>query len=201
MKYLSMIHKGKKVETQNQNVSDFHGFGNSIRKEIASKINIKTNLRILDVGTGFGRNVRFLANIIPLPREIWSIDADEDVIKRVKTELEKEKIGEGIYFKQALVEDLPFEDNYFDYTISVMLLHHMSSIEKGIKEMFRVTKNGGMVIIVDYAPDAHTLHFTTPHNKSDFFEPEKVVEIIRNLCNNYEVKNFKMWYLVSAIKT
>ncbi|MCH4815801.1 MAG: class I SAM-dependent methyltransferase [Saccharolobus sp.] len=195
-----MIHKGKKVETQNQSISDFHGFGESIRREIASKINIKTNLRVLDVGTGFGRNVKFLAKLIPLPREIWSIDADEDSIKRVKDELEREKIAEGIHFKHGLAENLPFEDNYFDYTISVMLLHHMSSIENGIKEMLRVTKNDGMVIIVDYTPEAHTLHFTTPHSKSDFFDHEKVVEIVRNLCNNYEIKDFKMWYLVTAVK-
>ncbi|WP_338603200.1 class I SAM-dependent methyltransferase [Sulfolobus tengchongensis] len=137
-----MIHKGKKVSSSNQPSSDFHGFGEDIRREIASKIKIKSNLRVLDVGTGFGRNVRFLSSIIPPPREIWSIDADAEAIEKVKLELEKEKLTDGIYFKQGIAEDLPFPDEYFDYVVSVMLLHHMTSIENGIREMVRVTKKG-----------------------------------------------------------
>jgi len=54
----------------------------------------------------------------------------------------------GFIFQLADVENLPFENGFFDRVISTCLLHHLIDPEKGISEMLRVVKSGGTVDIL-----------------------------------------------------
>ena len=54
----------------------------------------------------------------------------------------------GYIFRLANVENLPFEDAYFDRVISTCLLHHLENPEQGISEILRVVKSGGTVDIL-----------------------------------------------------
>lgn len=54
----------------------------------------------------------------------------------------------GFTFRFADVENLPFEDAYFDRVISTCLLHHLENPEQGISEILRVVKSGGTVDIL-----------------------------------------------------
>jgi len=54
----------------------------------------------------------------------------------------------GFIFRLADVENLPFEDAYFDRVISTCLLHHLENPEQGINEILRVVKSGGTVDIL-----------------------------------------------------
>ena len=50
--------------------------------------------------------------------------------------------------------EIPFEDNQFDYTICIAVIHHLSTREKRIKaieELKRVTKKGGEILILVWA--------------------------------------------------
>ena len=50
--------------------------------------------------------------------------------------------------------EIPFEDNQFDYTICIAVIHHLSTREKRIKaieELKRVTKKGGQILILVWA--------------------------------------------------
>ena len=47
-----------------------------------------------------------------------------------------------------------FDDNYFDNTISIAVIHHLDSVEKrisAIKELFRITNVGGTIFIYVWA--------------------------------------------------
>ena len=54
----------------------------------------------------------------------------------------------GYRFRLADVENLPFEDAYFDRVISTCLLHHLENPEQGISEILRVVKSGGTIDIL-----------------------------------------------------
>jgi len=47
-------------------------------------------------------------------------------------------------------EKLPFEDNYFDYVYSFGVIHHSTSPEKIVKEIYRVLKPGGTLTVMLY---------------------------------------------------
>lgn len=49
-------------------------------------------------------------------------------------------------------DSLPFDDNSFDATMAMITIHHWPDIDKGLKELRRVTKE--QVIIMTFDPDA-----------------------------------------------
>ena len=64
--------------------------------------------------------------------------------------------------------------------VSVMVLHHVEDLEAVLKELLRVLKKGGRLLLVDYAPKAgKELEFQKRHHESDFFEPKEVVNVIQ----------------------
>lgn len=65
------------------------------------------------------------------------------------------RYGAQVDFRVANIARLPFEDEAFDYVYSVSVLEHMAKGEDvmAIKEMSRVLKKGGtMLVTVDFAP-------------------------------------------------
>ena len=52
----------------------------------------------------------------------------------------------------ATAESLPFDDGSFDAATAFLTIHHWPDIDKGLKEIRRVTR--GQIIIMTYDPDA-----------------------------------------------
>lgn len=99
---------------------------------------------VLDAGCGIGRNLHwFLLNQI----SCYGIDLDEAAIHQLK--LAWPFLPEN-RFQISAVENLPFEDRFFDHVISSAVLHFANShsqFKKMIGEMIRVLKPGGSLFI------------------------------------------------------
>ena len=67
--------------------SDFHGYGGKIRKELAVHIPKNRNVKVLDVGTGFGSTTGFLAKHLSKGSKVWTIDPSKEILDNVKTKL------------------------------------------------------------------------------------------------------------------
>lgn len=52
----------------------------------------------------------------------------------------------------AKADSLPFDDNAFDAAMAMVTVHHWPDIDKGLKELRRVTRN--QVVIMTFDPDA-----------------------------------------------
>jgi SAM-dependent methyltransferase len=180
--------------------TDLHGYGDEIRNELERRIPRNKKLKVLDVGTGFGINVAFLASWLSNSSAIWTVDPSEEVLTDVRSTLASES-RRRVNFAEASAEDLDFGDGFFDFVVSVMVLHHIEKLRPALKEMGRVLRPGGMLIVVDYMPKAsRELEFRTRHEESDFFEPGAVVRGIDKLGMAVRRSDFGMWYLVEARK-
>jgi len=73
------------------------------------------------------------------------------MIKRAK-QLQQEKNIENISWEIGDMYKLPYQDNSFDVVITRYSFHHLLYPLKGLMEMKRVCKPGGMVTIIDVAP-------------------------------------------------
>lgn len=195
-----MFHyKGGKMVVASRN-TDFHGYGEAIRGELGRRITRERRLKVLDVGTGFGINVAFLAKWLSKGSEVWTVDPSKEVIANVKAALDEEG-ARLVMFAVATADDLDFEDGFFDVVVSVMVLHHIERLRPALKEMARVLKPGGRLVIVDYKPEAsHELKFQTRHEEADFFRPAAVVDGIGRLGMKAGQEDFGVWYLVEARK-
>ncbi len=101
--------------------------------------------RFLDIGCGEGK-LAFLAK--QKYRQIYSIDIVASSIRRAQEKAKK--LGESkIHFQVADVnEGLSFEDAYFDAVSCVVILEHIYNPGELLKEIYRVLKTEGQLVIV-----------------------------------------------------
>ena len=200
-----LYYKGEKIEVDPKAVTnDFHGEGSKIRDEIRARILPPIpQLKILDIGTGYGHTVSFLRSILPDDCTIWTLDPSDEVVERVEKMMREAGQASNVKFVKASAEEIPFENNFFDVVVSVVLLHHLERLEHALMEMLRVVKGKGKgkVILVDYRPEAHVLNFASHHKREDFFEPERVASDLEKggVALPY-VKKFQYWYVIEASK-
>lgn len=178
--------------------TDLHGFGEAIRRELGSRIPRDERMKVLDVGTGFGINVAYLARWLSKGSTVWTVDPSREVLEDVRALLGRED-ARRVKFVEAAADDLPFEDGAFDAVVSVMVLHHIEKLQPALREMARVLGAGGTMLIVDYRPEAsHELEFGTRHEEEDFFTPEQVAGRLRRLGMEPVQSDHGVWYLVEA---
>ena len=99
--------------------------------EIIKKyIKVKLTDKLLDVGCGTGISTNFFKC------KSIGIDPSKNLIKQGTKNL--------IYGK---AEKIQFKDKYFDITISITAIHNFNNYKKGLREIKRVTKPKGKIII------------------------------------------------------
>jgi len=95
---------------------------------------------VIDVGCGEGRFSKFL--IEEKRARPFAIDLSRVSVSKAK--------AKGVNASVGNVLSLPFKDNFSDLTLCIGVLHHSPSASKGFKELVRVTKKGGKIIIAIY---------------------------------------------------
>ena len=116
-----------------------------VRDKVVDFTDAGNGSRILDIGTGTGRQAFAFAK---RGYDVVGIDLSEDMLKVAS----KNNRYEDVRFEVADATHLPFEDNSFDVSCVSFALHDMilSIREKALREMVRVTKLEGIIVIVDY---------------------------------------------------
>lgn len=106
--------------------------------------------RVLNVGCFFPVDELLLSR----PTAEWvAVDISADVIReseRIFRELAAGGRAENVEFVQADAASLPFEDGYFDISLSHSTIDHIPGKEKrlaAVGELRRVTRSGGHVVL------------------------------------------------------
>ncbi len=118
---------------QNKNSRFYHDWWN---KKMYSLFSRKG--RILDNGCGTG----ILFEMFHEEKDnIVGIDISYNMLKYSKIKTNKLIMGDS--------QHLPFQNECFDLIIGRSLLHHLPKPIEGVKEMARVLKRGGEIVVVD----------------------------------------------------
>jgi len=98
------------------------------------------NKLVLDVGCGTGR---WTAYFVKKGARVIGLDISAEMLKIARKKVPNAK------FKLGDVRNLPFPSNYFDFTFASFVLGHLRAFRKAYKEMIRVTKPGGVILVSD----------------------------------------------------
>jgi ubiquinone/menaquinone biosynthesis C-methylase UbiE len=94
--------------------------------------------RVLDVGCGPGALTAELARRAGAG-SVTAVDPSEAFVAALRAR------HPGVEVIRAAAEDLPFEDGRFDATLAQLVVHVIDDPLAGLREMARVTRDGGIV--------------------------------------------------------
>ncbi len=125
------------------------GGGRAVASAVKQKFPDFKPKRILDVGCTIGHNVLPIAQAYP-EAEVIAIDAGAPVLRYGHARAKSLGI-DNVNFIQADVENLEYEDGYFDWIQTTMFLHELSSkaIKRIMSEIGRMLQPGGLMLHVE----------------------------------------------------
>jgi ubiquinone/menaquinone biosynthesis C-methylase UbiE len=107
---------------------------------------VSAGTTVLEVGSGTG----FMTSIlVELGFRVEGIDLSEAMLAVARANLEKEGFGEKVHLSQGDAESLTYPDNHFEVVISRWVLWTLPRPAEAIREMARVLKPGGTVVLID----------------------------------------------------
>ncbi|MFI3157691.1 MAG: methyltransferase domain-containing protein [Methylococcaceae bacterium] len=99
---------------------------------------------ILEVGVGTGKNFDYY----PKDARITAIDFSEQMLKQA--EQKRDRKNTPVELELMDVQSLCFADNSFDTVICSFVFCSVPSAVKGLKELYRVCKPGGQVLLLEH---------------------------------------------------
>ena len=108
---------------------------------------------LLDVGCGAGHLCFALA---PFFERVVATDLSSAMLATVRAAAAQRQLPQ-IEVQQASVLDLPFPDGHFDMVASRYSAHHWHDVSAGLREMRRVLRPGGVLMMIDLMGDESPL--------------------------------------------
>lgn len=130
-------------------------FNDNIRNKAFKLANIREDELAADIGAGSGY---LTEGLLSRGLNVIAIDQSENMIEELSEKFRLKKTKKyKLTCKVGKGENLPVGDNEVDYTFANMYLHHVEEPLLAIKEMTRITKSKGLVVITDL--DSHDFNF------------------------------------------
>lgn len=111
-------------------------------KRIIEETNPQPGEKIIDLGCGTGYYL-YLLNSLPLKLKLTGFDYDKKSLDEAKQTLS----GDDINFVAGDLHKMPFEKNSFDKAIISEVLEHLEDDRKALKEIYRILKKEGTLVI------------------------------------------------------
>jgi len=125
------------------------GIDNLWRRRLVKMLSKEKPQRILDIATGTGDLAVALAKCGP--QEIIGADISENMLQVGIEKMKKKKLDKLIKLELGDSENLKYEDEYFDAITVAFGVRNYEDLDKGLSEMYRVTKKNGSVWILEFS--------------------------------------------------
>ena len=121
-------------------------FTSILEKQVAKLL--RETDTVLECACGTGEISRYIAEQC---RQLTATDFSEGMLRQAKKKL---KAKQNITFAQVDITELPYADHSFDAVVAGNVLHLLRDPEKAMRELLRVCRVGGKVILPTYINDS-----------------------------------------------
>jgi demethylmenaquinone methyltransferase / 2-methoxy-6-polyprenyl-1,4-benzoquinol methylase len=104
---------------------------------------------ILDVATGTGDLA--IRSMKAHPKRIVGIDISQNMLEIGREKVMRRGFADKIELMQADSENIPFDDNSFDVAMVAFGVRNFSDPLKGLMEMRRVIRPGGLLLVLEFS--------------------------------------------------
>ncbi len=117
------------------------------RKKVVAIVKNSNPQQVLDIATGTGD---LAINLVKTgASEVVGLDLSEGMLAVGRKKIAEKKLSDKIQMVQGDSEALPFEDNSFDAITVAFGVRNFEDLEKGLEEILRVLKPGGVFVILE----------------------------------------------------
>ena len=155
-----------------------------VRSVILKNCKKRNNLKILDAGCGVGATLKSISDL----GNCFGIDSHDKAVNYCREKgIKNVRLGD--------ITDLSFDDNSFDVILVLDVLEHIKDDEAAIKEMGRVLREDGLLII--FVPALKILWSKTDELSHHF--RRYTLKELKNKINKYGFKNVRATYFNSIL--
>jgi demethylmenaquinone methyltransferase/2-methoxy-6-polyprenyl-1,4-benzoquinol methylase len=126
------------------------GIDVSWRKKAIKELKPINPKNVLDVATGTG-DVAILTYKILRPAKTVGIDISEGMLELGRQKVDKLHLQNKIDLIAGDSENIMFDDNSFDAVTVAFGVRNFENLEKGLKEILRVLKPGGKLVVLEFS--------------------------------------------------
>jgi len=119
------------------------------RRRLVKMLSKEKPQKILDIATGTGDLAIALTKCNP--KEIIGADISENMLQVGIRKIKKKKLDKIIKLELGDSEKLKYSENYFDAITVAFGVRNYEDLDKGLSEMYRVTKKNGSVWILEFS--------------------------------------------------
>ncbi|HBE40545.1 MAG TPA: bifunctional demethylmenaquinone methyltransferase/2-methoxy-6-polyprenyl-1,4-benzoquinol methylase UbiE [Bacteroidales bacterium] len=127
------------------------GIDRSWRKKAIREISLidPHPAKILDVATGTGDLA--ITALKLCPGHITGIDISKKMLEIGREKIRKKRLNNRIEFLECDSQNICFNENTFDVAMVAFGVRNFSDPLKGLSEMFRVLKNEGIIMVLEFS--------------------------------------------------
>ena len=142
---------------------------------------------------GCGNNVHGTKALLNLgAKKVHALDLDETIFDTAPKFL---KGSEGRYeLKIGSVLDIPYDDNFFDFVLCSGVLHHTTDLFKGLLELSRVTKHGGVLYLGMFGAATGIFSQITNLFRNEYVKNPNFHSLIDNLTEQKIMESLSLIY-------
>jgi demethylmenaquinone methyltransferase/2-methoxy-6-polyprenyl-1,4-benzoquinol methylase len=131
------------------NLNRVISFGSDIkwRKKVIKIVSEQQPKTILDIATGTGDLAIMMASL--KPNSIIGLDISAGMLAVGRKKISKKSLDATIDLVLGDSENMPFDDNSFDAITVAFGIRNFENLEKGLTEILRVLKPGGVFVILE----------------------------------------------------
>lgn len=151
--------KKEQVSTMFDNIAKYYDFLNGFlslgidnywRRKAIEQLKMDNPKVVLDVATGTADLALEIEKALDA-KQIVGVDISNEMLAIGRQKIAKKNLSEVITLETGDSENLRFDDNTFDAITVAYGVRNFENLEKGLKEMNRVLKSGGKLIVLEFS--------------------------------------------------
>jgi ubiquinone/menaquinone biosynthesis C-methylase UbiE len=150
----------------------------TIARGLVPQVSLPYGAQILDIGGGAGSAVPTLLKSYP-KSTVRLIDPDSKMCAIARKRLWKE--GDRVIVEEMKANELRYQDGTFDAVLCCEVLHHVPDWRGALKEVKRVLKPGGALLVAEALKDLIAkpgLRDLFPHPEEGHFTEEEFISAV-----------------------